>query len=537
MESLGDWNSELEAWYKEADRADDVATFKRLLRWRSTAAGWEGMGERLCQDLRLRAADITTPAELATLLAKFDIRSVFYIDEELAIQFYTLDPESATPFILKRLPYQGDNRQLWETLFDLALEKGDDDFAYKLYRRQVPLERWREDVRALAAGSLPPTELVAELEKRHPDRSRIDNDGFYFDLIDRHGPPLLPYVLKHVRKTENAASWELLLELTRRNEWWDVWAKLIRDAGQAQLNEAIEELLTDEHIPPEDLVARLRLLSQQGDTRADFRFRWYYVSHLQPEVALRLYRRFPELLRTAFRPHIQIHLRNISQELLDEFLDKDDYELIDHMSSFVLTYIEHDYRARKSFAPEVATKLHGHYVRLLEEDKEAFAQRTAGVLNQFAQRGFIWKDVLKLNPLAKLFFEAPPECMLASPRAVQDLLESENELVRAVALRAIALKDERAAALVAENLSMLIAAMLQVKRSARRDLFKGLSNRAEQDRGDAARILARAREVLFMPDRVVSKKDFFDLISRILHRWPELRGERESLPVYGEAAS
>ena len=97
-------------------------------------------------DLQARFRAAATSPQRQTVLRKFDLW--FQLDEDNACSLYERDSRAAGQFILRRLPSTllGDNkRKLWSRLIALAEAKKDDDFRWRLYRRQVPLPDWTNE--------------------------------------------------------------------------------------------------------------------------------------------------------------------------------------------------------------------------------------------------------------------------------------------------------------------------------------------------------------------------------------------------------
>jgi hypothetical protein len=83
---------------------------------------------------------------------------------------------------------------------------------------------------------------------------------------------------------------------------------------------------------------------------------------------------------------------------------------------------------------------------------------------------------------------------------------------------------------------MLLGTLLRpLHRSTRMLAFKALRNAATTQEA-AARIAARAREALDLPDTHYPKPALIELIGNLLHRYPALRKADEQPPVHWRAA-
>jgi hypothetical protein len=115
-----------------------------------------------------------------------------------------------------------------------------------------------------------------------------------------------------------------------------------------------------------------------------------------------------------------------------------------------------------------------------------------------------------------------------------DLIEAPNIHAQRIAYRALGSEDPRAPALAVQHLTLLLGTLLRpIQRTTRLAAFQALANAAAHDRASAQRILQRAREAMVLPDVKYPKEALTGLIGRILHRWPELAGERERPVIHG----
>src|SRR6185436_12659622 len=143
----------------------------------------------------------------------------------------------------------------------------------------------------------------------------------------------------------------------------------------------------------------------------------------------------------------------------------------------------------------------------LKNNEVEFSRRAANVLGQVPAFS-IWNYnmLIRENRLARLLFERSAATYLADPRSIADLVEGAEIHVMALAYRALALDDERARTLAAQNLPLLLGTLLRpLQRETRGLAFGALSNAAITL--DTARIiLARARDALNLPDKKYPKE-------------------------------
>lgn len=542
----GDKAKILEAWLAEVDHNDDADLFRKLYDWRLAAKfNWKLRDKRsqeISQDVLSRFRGAGTPAKRQVLLRKFDLW--FQLDEETACGLYDIDPRAAGPFILRRLPSGwlsgAPKRALWGRLVQLAEQRKDDDFHWKLYRRQVPLADWTKECLRLCERIRDGAELVRELEKRHPEGWGVNlADGFY-QLVRRRGRDVFPYVMRHLRQVWGSwfgrGSYGKMADYAREQGWWDFWSALIRVcSAPKEFNKEVLALLENRGLPEKDVVERLLTLAGVSREWNWAGFGVAAVHQLEEPVALLFYERFPDLLRGPYKLHLQSHVwgQNFPR-LLERFLAVDDEEMIDHLASRIVTRSGRWGNAQKMLAD--AEKLADYYAAL-KSDETVFSRRAASVLGKVPAYS-IWQynQLIRENRLARLLFERSAASYLADPRSLADLVEASEIHVMALAYRALGLDDDRARAQAARHLSLLMGTLLRpMQRDTRTLAFAALANAASTIE-TARLILERARDALSLPDVRYPKEKLLGLIARLLHRWPELRGPQEQPVVYERAA-
>lgn len=541
----GDLGRALDRWLEAVDRNDDVELFRRLYPWKLTPPGkWQLDQDTLRAELKRRFQAASSRVERETVLRKFDLW--FELDEAMALEFYSLEPAAAGPFIFRHLPtrwgWAGEKRALWTRLFARARQQKDDDFAWKLYRRQVRVEQWEKEARELSHTIADANELVQQLEQRHPEGGGLDLGNVYHWLLAQRGRDVFPYVGRHLlgvrRMWFGLGSYGKLIDLAREKGWFDLWAALVRTCANAKVfNDEAGKLLLDHKLPDEEVLRRLRALA--GVSRE-----WNWpglgiarVHQLDEPTSLAMYQRFPALLHRAFKANVQIApWGSAYPRLIDRFVAEQDEEMIDYMASRVVTRGSYRYQGNVELLQE-ADRLWDHYDALKRKDESVFSRRAANVLSQVpAFSIFSYHNLIRTNRLARLLFERSASAYLADAVSLRDLVEASEIHVMALAYRALGLDEDRARALAADNLPLLMGTLLRpLQRSTRALAFGALANAATTP-DNARLILQRAREAMDLPDKRYPKEKLIGLIGQLLHRWPELRGAREQPVVYAEAA-
>jgi hypothetical protein len=529
----------LEAWLREVDRSEDVPLFKRLYAWKlQDTLRAEAQRRQWEADLLNRVHAATTPAARAQVLRKLDFW--YALGEDAAAELYRVDADASREFILRHLPrsWTGDeSRKLWTRLLDEAAGRGDETFYYRLYRRQVPLARWQKDTAELALRVRAPAQLCGELERYHPEGWGLDLGQGLYELAANRGEDVLPYVRRHLRNVWShwhRSGFDRMLGLARSRGWWELWGALVRTCARPnEYNREVSNLVRDGSLPEDDVRHRLLLLTGASREWNAPGLSLARVQLLEDNAALALYERFPDLVRGPFRHNVAPTWGRSFGSLLRKAIQAGDEVLIDFLAARLATRggVYSDDQLQK--AAEQAS----HHYEALRLDELAFARRAAAVLTQIPAFSIHnYRDLIRTNRLARLLFERSSALYLTSPDALRDLIEGSEIHVQALAYRALGLDDERARALARENLDLLLATLLRPLHRATRLLALAALRNAASTPDAAARVAARARDALDLPDTHYPKDALIGLIGALLHRFPELREAGEQPVVHRRAA-
>ncbi|WP_163869954.1 gliding motility protein [Myxococcus eversor] len=552
------WKSEytaaLETWLNDADRADDVAVFRKLYSWKL-----QGLGKKQepvwREDVARRFRGAKTRSARHLELSKVE-QLHLRLDEATALALDAVDPEAARPFIRQHLPFPGTTWSrpkkpvpMWSTYRERLFARGDMEQAWTVYRRLVSDEAWREDALALTQSIQEPEALVRALDEHHPEFAPTVAAHVFVELVERRGRDVVPYVLEHLRSVfprwaglgsingvKNAKALPELLELCRVRGWEDVWSAALRtSATEETFDTEVRKLVKD--ADRDEQVARRRLLQVAG-AGAEWNLPGLGFARVLPltdATAVAMYERFPELVRGPFRMHVASGWHAAYPELVARVLERRDEELLDFIASRAATQPvpEHGANKRQKEWTRVLEALATHYEELPKEGG-VFARRAANALGAVPAFS-IWDfdGLLSRNRLARLFFQRSDDFYLADPLAVRDLLEAPQIHVQALAFRLLGRDSARASALAILNLDLLQATLLRpLHRRTRLAAFGALANAALNHEDTARVLLPRMREAFALPDKRYPKEALVELLAKVLTRWPELRGPSEVPRVF-----
>lgn len=542
----GDKAKILEVWFLEVDKNDETDLFRRLYEWKlSESFDWrkrDVRAQQIMADLQARFHAAATPAHRQTVLRKFDLW--FQLDEANACALYERDARAAGSYILKRLPggwLGGDKRKLWPRLITLVEARKDDDFRWRLYRKQVPLTEWTKECLGLCDSIRDGGQLCRELEKRHPEGMNVNLAEGFFQLVQHRGRDVFPYVVRHLNQVWRGwlgrGSYGKMADYAREKGWWDLWSALIRTCSSSkEFNQRVRELIENRQLPEEEIAERLLALA--GASRE---WNWpglgvAVVHQLEESTALALYARFPDLVRGAYKLHVQASIWGQSySKLLSHFISVGDEELIDHLASRIVTRAGRWGNTAKLL--EDADRLADYYAAL-KTDEITFSRRAASVLGKIpAYSIYQYNPLIKTNRLARLLFERSASAYLADRQSMADLVEASEIHVMALAYRALGLADPRARDQAVAHLPLLMGTLLRpMQRDTRTLAFGALANGASTIES-ARLVLERAKDALNLPDTRYPKERLLGLIAQLLYRWPELRSANEQPVVYERQTS
>jgi hypothetical protein len=539
-----DHREALDRWFREVDSNDEPDLFRRLYEWKlSDHFDWrkrDARSEVIRKDLLARFKGAQTPARRQIELRKFDLW--YQLDEASACELYSIDPAATPSYILRRLRtgWFSEKRELWSDLLKAADDQRDEDFRWKLYRRQVPLNTWQEECLHLCSSIRDPEMLVRELERRHPEGYAKNLSETFYRIVERRGRDVFPYVMRHLRDVWGGwfsrGSYGKMADYAREKGWWDLWAALIRVCSQAkEFNKEVMALLEDKRLPENEIVQRLGMLAGVSREWNWPGFGFASVHQLEEPVALMFYARFPDLLRTTYRQHLQSHLWGPTYpELLRRFIEAGDEDMVDMLASRLVTRFGKWGNGLQLLAE--ANKL-AEYYAALKNDETTFSRRAANVLSRVpAYTIHSYNTLIRENGLARLLFERSASSYLADAKSLADLVEASEIHVMSLAYRALGLNDSRAREQASYHLPLLLGTLLRPLQRGTRTLAFGALANAANTLDNAKLILERCRDALTLPDVKYPKEKLLGLIGQVLHRWPELRGPKEEPVIYERAA-
>ena len=533
--------SRLEDWLAAAESNRDTNLVRRLLRWKYANSSWGIDHQAWNHALLSEYKAAPSAATRAIVLEKFD--DWFEMNEPTAIELFETDPVSGQ-FILRHLPrsfWSEDKRRLWKDFSKRVQSDQYRDLYQELYRRQIPIKEWQNDVLQAARDISNAEELCDELQWRHPVGYGLGLSKTLVKILELRGRDVMPYVrskLKDVLGGWYGDPAKPFVKLAEKNGWWDLWCETIRtDRSPKRLNDAVSELIGDGSI--DDQSRRDRLKGLAGVSRE---WNWAgfgiaQVHALQDDVAVSLYEQYPELIHSGYKANVTPRWSQGYPKLLRTAQRKDDDELVDLLASRYAAHINYGYsfgREQKGIAKTI-DELGSYYQSLRDQNPTEFAIRAANVLTRIpAYTIFSYGVLLKSNKLARLLFVRSFDSYLAVPTAVLDLLEGSDIHVQMLAYRILGQDDPRAIQLAGSSLDILIGTLLRpLHRKTRMAAFEALFNAAQSSEAAASRVLRRARESLRLPDKRYPKEELIGLIGRTLHRYPNLCGEQEQPVIYG----
>jgi hypothetical protein len=277
--------------------------------------------------------------------------------------------------------------------------------------------------------------------------------------------------------------------LSRLNNESVYWALFFKVADNNQWNHELKKLL-DQKLRDLDLMLALQLRTPDSGFNSGWGWQRWFLDH---DVALKMYRRQPELLR----PFLETFLLTPPLNLLDEAEKRADEEFLDFLTFQLLIYINQlAYRAfpseatRRWYKPdkgaqEEVEKISGQLLRRLkrlhDQSPELYVRHVANTLSYFrAFQVWSYRDSVEKNPVFRHMVKEHHEAWQASPIGVRELLESPNIYIQIAGLDILATGGADAAERVLENLPMLKAMLLsRAKRNTKKRAINALVEAAQ----------------------------------------------------------
>lgn len=523
----GPESSDLLAWLKAADDADDAEVFAFLHAWRSRTLPDEQRVSRWRAEVldRFSTASGENQRELALAKLTCDLP----LDETTAFALFKADSTIATPFIRQHLPSASPQPGYWSGLSSAARQRGDSVLFFELYRRTVENEQWARDVELLADRIESADALVAQLELRHPDHARDNGSSVLYTLLRKRGRDVLPYASHVVRRWESKLSAEParlgdLIRLADDNGWLGLWTGLIWAAARdTELDHEVRRLVDDRRRDDDMLCDRLRVLAASGLER---RARRHIV--LSDGTATKLYERYPDAMRHLYRRFLRVGPAGYAKLAAVVALARDD-AMIDWLAALICCV---DYKAewaRREVSPMIDVLLPSF--EALRETPGQLAERTARVLSMLPEKALPrtgFRGLIAGNRLAELILDRENQSLLSSPSAMRSLLGASEPHCRRVGYALLTGQSSECSIRAIENADLLRAALFErMPRRVRRTAIAAIDN-AARDADFASSLLPAIRDALQIADRGYPRDDLIALLGRLSHRHPQLTTRGES---------
>ncbi len=503
------WNAELEKWLTLVEADDDLELTRRLWTWKLLSQvkfNYRKLGKLAHQQIRQRLHKGMTATQVRAELAKWQGHGV--LDEDFALFLWDFGL-GARDYLKRHLPWS--SKTFWQKFFERAKEE-EPELAWLVYRRLVSKERWEKDLDELARTVAPPPLLHQELVRRTPDYG-FDLGPGLIKLLEQRGKDAFPFVISQLRRIWKPlfgrGSFGKLVSLCAQREWWELWGATLRICSPVkEFNREVRNSLGHP----------LKLASLAGLSREwDFGpFGLVQVQILDTDTALALYAHDPELLRGLFKSNLQVRASG-HLPLLKHLVAQNEHELVDFLASRYLVQMqpcaEQDYLA-------------DYYAG--QKEGAQFARRAANALGKLPAYS-IWNynQLLEKNRLARLLFQRSAESFSDS---FTDLVEASEIHVMALGYRCLA---RATPAQAAAHLTLLEGTLLRpLQRDTRKLALQALARAAQHSLETAQSILKKARAALRLPEQHYPKEHLLELIGGLLHRYPQLRSEREQVKVY-----
>jgi hypothetical protein len=344
-------------------------------------------------------------------LSRLDVPGMV-LEPGLALALYREVGPAAGPFLRAHL----ENRFRWrkrggpdfEPLRRAAVERGDEDLAWYLFREFADAATWAKEVRALAQKRVPFERLEAELARRWPSTLGRFDVSPLLEFLDVYGIAALPLVEQRVRHDPRLLAWA---QKQGPEVYWRVF--FVRPQAKAW-TDSLQQILSN---PGPDLEEALRLRTPPGR----------YHLRLRPDVALLLYQRSPA--------HFRRMLAAVPDSPYPAVWDAatGDEATLDLLSvGFLFASARNESRAR--------TEADEHAARLIRRwdgmSGSTYVRHVATTLNSIADR-WGWNSAFSASRVGRYLARREAAAWATTDAALADLIESPLPAFQALGLRLV----------------------------------------------------------------------------------------------------
>jgi hypothetical protein len=436
----------------------------------------------------------------------------YTLSELAALALYARDPALFAPFVRAHAHQDGGQ---YEKLREVALRRGDDDFAWAIFRAVAGPKEWKAEIHRLLDAMVPASAIAAELRQRHP-ASGLNADGKDLAaLVTRYGAAVVPYLEENIAWLDQNDARHLLPALERLGDDALYWGIFFKTHNTKRWNEALREL-SRQLLADDDLRAALRRRTPPARDQSS-----YHGWPLDADVADALYARGPEITR----PFLEQCLRTPSLSLVRAAEQRGDEDFLDFLCARLMRQVaalttnafpsEAQQRYSTPGPQELAqlTEL-GEVItqrldRLYARAPEEYARHAAAMLGRVDDAAFIsFRREARHNPVIVHLMRRHHEAWLRAPEAMRDLLESPIPYVQIIGLAHLQGGGADAAERVLENLPALRALLLdRSRRGTKRLALACLEAASRESASHAARITPLLEEALhFQGKRAIDER-------------------------------
>ncbi len=503
----------------EADGHDSL--FQGLYRKIAREEEWNN-------ELLALAHSSASDAEVQQAVLRRDLSSLWFaLTPETAFDLYKRSPALFGGFIrqhIQRRWWRGQHSEerRYVPLREEAQRNGDEELAWLLFRKFSSEQDWRGELQRLLKQQIPASQIVPELEKRHPEYIWQTNATILIDFIERYGMAVLPYIDRNIHWLRQHTSDRLLAAIKQMGDETLYWRLFFKVGTIQQWNAELRRLLAQ---PWNDQQLYIELQRRMPPAQ-----RWSHWQ-LQGDVAAAFYRRNPALFRPLLEQLIQpwaaygqpqMHLLELFQEAEQQgdeaFLNFLSYRILQKLQSLGWRAFPHQQYAHHNPKEVAAARqeydtmaglLVARFERLCAQSPEIYVRHAANILSRFEPYGF-WnfKKEAARNPALSYLLDQQREIWRRSPDAMRELLESPNIFVQILGLDMLSEGGEDAAQRVVENLPALRALLLsRAKINTKKRALQGLEQAARQGPRFAAQVLPVLEETMdFRGKRAIDQR-------------------------------
>lgn len=423
------------------------------------------------------------------------------LPDNLATDIYLRDPNLFRELVIEGLGNDSGYGQQahYQQLRKAAEDRHDTVLIDAINQRTSSAKLWKQEMELLLKANVSADQIVEELTRRMPRNYwQLDDMSILAKFVEKYGDSVMPFLMsENVRHSNVRSDRSILKAVERFANKGSYWRFVFGYQGGPKLWKEALEKLASERISETEFQSELAYLTPD---ESPLWSRW----QLEPQVAARLYSRYPN----AARSFIERFLNGYSAELYQQAQRNQDEDFLDFLTYRMMLTINElvfkafpvpnrwqqnppDEKARVEIV-DITRTVTARFDALYKTDPQLYIRRAAHMLSFLEPFGFrSWgrSKPSSHNQVWQYLRTSQHDAWRRSRAGITELLESPNIHVQLMALDILSAPSPEAAQRVIENLPAFRALLLSNVRKATKEQVLVCLEAAVQANPETARLI------------------------------------------------